>query len=329
MIFIFIPLQFLAMWTTLSVFFGKPGEERSLELKALDGFVGALLLFVTNMGRTLNYEGVSKQHELISLQMQWLLDELDMIEHELKMGKSAITRRKKEFDVGASSLVLGDTEDDAAEFIQRQGRRFYQDEIDQRFEKIESNYFANSQNVQSLLPERIALPYAKLSFTLTLMLRPIGVVSGGNVSCVKMDDGKFEVDDKTYYRIINFAYSELAVVLGNYMGVFLPHPDRAVDQTIRNVTKMLCSGNQDSFLEKLLSPTKNSTDNNNNSRYAQGPNRRITDIDENDNTSTSNVSNNNLTAKNGDTDFEMYSLSATIPTKSEDEEIQQQVVNDV
>ena len=59
----------------------------------------------------------------------------------------------------------------------------------------------HKMNAQSLLPEWTALSYGKLDFTLTLMLlRPIGVVSGGKImariSCVKMDDGKFDVDDK-------------------------------------------------------------------------------------------------------------------------------------
>ena len=165
-------------------------------------------------------------------------------------------------------------------------------------------------------------------------LTGIGVVSGGNISCVKMDDGKFNVDDTTYYSIINFAYSELAVVLGKWMGVFLPHPDTAVKETIKTVTDVLESANQEKLIEALLSNpielllsrTTRSIDNNDNNDNNNNGMHTDDIVDENDHF---------FTARNGTkspvaaTDIEMSSSSPPSSTESKDEETQQQVVNDV
>jgi len=258
MIFIFIPLQVFAMWTTLSGFIGSDKDDktsRPYELQVFDGFVGALLLFVTNLGRTLNYEGISKQHELITLQMQWLLDELDMLEHDIKIGRGTASTE--------NDSVINDysgTEDRNAiehAIVQREEERVHQAEKNKRFEKIESTFFTNQQNIQSLLPERIALSYEKLQFTLKLILRPSGFSKDKNQSSLSVgDDGKFDVDDKLYYRIVNYAYSELAVILGRGMGVHLPHPDTAVKETIKRVVKLLYTEDPNSVHDELGTSTR-------------------------------------------------------------------------
>jgi len=270
MFFIFIPLQIFAMWTTLSGFIRPMNDEngstnaergtRQYFFDLTDGCVGAFLLFLTNMGRTMNYEGKSKQHEMITLQMQWLLDELDLLENDIKMGRRSGTEGKDSNINRSSNININN-----ATIMEEQEERFYQEGKDKRFEKIESNYFTNSQNVQSLLPERIALSYEKLKFTLRLILRPIGVSKDlRRSSCVKADDGKYEVDDQTYYRVINYAYSELAVILGKGFGAFLPPPDRAVKRTIENVIELLCSEDENCLHRKLARTTRGS--NNKNSR---------------------------------------------------------------
>jgi len=96
------------------------------------------------------------------------------------------------------------------------------------------------------------------------MLRPIGVLTNNNEqqgghgdrrsSCVTIaDDGRYYLDDQSYYRILNFGYNELAVLLGNAI-ITLPKPDWAVSKTIEHVTELLMAeaDTTTSFHHKIL-----------------------------------------------------------------------------
>ena len=97
LLFIFLPIQMLSVWTTIAgaVFaFGVESKETNeiqspgrllidaLETQSpvralIDALVGASLLILTNLSNVLQYDALSKQHMLVSAQMDNLIDFVD------------------------------------------------------------------------------------------------------------------------------------------------------------------------------------------------------------------------------------------------------------
>jgi hypothetical protein len=86
LLFIFLPVQMLSVWTTISgaaFALGKGdalGKDYKLPLKVLlDAVVGAGLLILTNLSNVLLYDAKSKQHNLVSAQMDNLIEFVDFV----------------------------------------------------------------------------------------------------------------------------------------------------------------------------------------------------------------------------------------------------------
>jgi len=94
------------------------------------------------------------------------------------------------------------------------------------FEKVESDFFSYTQTIQTVLPDKIGLAFSKLQFQLKLL----------RVN----KDSVYHNDDVLYYRISEFAYSELAVILGGNI-LFLPTPEVSVKMTIDRINALLPS----------------------------------------------------------------------------------------
>mmetsp|Transcript_35767 Transcript_35767/g.39834 ORF Transcript_35767/g.39834 Transcript_35767/m.39834 type:complete len:258 (+) Transcript_35767:243-1016(+) len=117
---IFLPLQVLAVWTTISgTIFMLAGNETNspndngntngndgnvvsdgkLGTKALlDAIVGSALLIITNISKVLDYSGKSKQHEMITKQMKRLESTMEMLANDYMrkmMQRSNINSKKK------------------------------------------------------------------------------------------------------------------------------------------------------------------------------------------------------------------------------------------
>ena len=86
LLFIFLPIQMLSVWTTIAgaVFaFGVESKETN-EIQSpgrllIDALVGASLLILTNLSNVLQYDALSKQHMLVSAQMDNLIDFVDFV----------------------------------------------------------------------------------------------------------------------------------------------------------------------------------------------------------------------------------------------------------
>ena len=102
LLFIFLPIQILSVWTTISgaacayILIMAEDPSRSTEAPSdnstndtadkpmilrslIDALVGASLLILTNLSNVLQYDALSKQHMLVSAQMDNLIDFVDFV----------------------------------------------------------------------------------------------------------------------------------------------------------------------------------------------------------------------------------------------------------
>jgi len=173
----------------------------------------------------LNYDAKAKQHELIASQMKWLIDDLDVLEYTcLVQGKN----KNKNNNNNNNDSGKNDGATAAADDDDNDGDDDDDDDnisIKKAFEKVESDFFSSTQTIQTVLPDKIGLAYSKLQFELKLLR-------------VSNTNSVYSNDDKLYYRVVEFAYSELAVILGGRI-LYLPTPEESVKMTIDRVNALL------------------------------------------------------------------------------------------
>jgi hypothetical protein len=178
-------------------------------------------------GKNLDYDAKSKQHQLVAVQMKWLLDDLDMIDYSGQYNNKNGNGNNNNGNVSSDN---GNGNDDG-DINNNNGITNNNNGITNNvFEKIESTYFTTSQTVTRVVPNRIGLAYNKLEFQLRLM----------RVN----KDSIYHHDDNVYYRVYEYAISELTVILGSRI-LFLPSPDVSVQNTLDRVKIMLQKGKQD------------------------------------------------------------------------------------
>jgi len=203
----YLPLQILAMLSSIIGFMGTGGTYDDIESKEgtsskfnvfslVEGIIGTMMVFIINLGKNLSYDAKAREHELTAATMKWLLDDLDILVCK--------TTDSNNIDADAD-----------ADSIAKKG-----------FEKVESDFFSYSQTMQTVLPDKIGLAFSKLQFELKLLR-----VNKNSV---------YHNDDVLYYRIVEFAYSELAVILGGRI-FFLPTPEVSVKMTIDRINALLPS----------------------------------------------------------------------------------------
>mmetsp|Transcript_40242 Transcript_40242/g.40787 ORF Transcript_40242/g.40787 Transcript_40242/m.40787 type:complete len:146 (+) Transcript_40242:81-518(+) len=140
--------------------------------------------------------------------MKWLIDDLDGLEYTC-------------FPLG-----VDDYSDDNINI--RTDDEY--DAIKKGFAKVESDFFSSTQTLQTVLPDEIGLAFSKLKFELKLLR-----ANTNNV---------YHNDDLLYNRVVEFAYSELAVILGGRI-LYLPTPEDSVKMTLERVSTLLPSSTVD------------------------------------------------------------------------------------
>jgi len=215
MVFSYLPLQILAMLSAILGFLGssKGSSDDDADYKEegtinpaffIEGIIGTMMIFFINLSKNLNYDAKAKQHELVASQMKWLIDDLDGLEYTC-------------FPLG-----VDDYSDDNINI--RTDDEY--DAIKKGFAKVESDFFSSTQTLQTVLPDEIGLAFSKLKFELKLLR-----ANTNNV---------YHNDDLLYNRVVEFAYSELAVILGGRI-LYLPTPEDSVKMTLERVSTLLPS----------------------------------------------------------------------------------------
>ena len=223
--FVFIPLQLLALLTAAEGILLGTGaflSDKDGVVGLILGLVGLLSLTINNMSKRWDFDGKGKSHEIVARHMRWLLDDIEMI----------INHYDEQESVSVSVSDHGSS---------KHGEKLGQ---------IEAAFYTESRLCQNLLPRQIEIAYEKLTIQLEIMLRPPsfrGNSNGNSNGNGKGGDNSnidLYLDDRSYYKIVKFAYSELAIVLGDSDKrwiIRLPQPDLAVQETIQRVSKVLLS----------------------------------------------------------------------------------------
>jgi len=219
----YLPLQLFAMVISIVGFLGagkgsnkECNDESSGDingLSLLEGILGTIMVFLISLSKNLNYDAKAKQHELVASQMKSLIDNLDVLEYTvLIQGKN--DNNNDNNDYSADGNITSTTDDGSADGMI----------IQKGFEKVESDFFSSAHTLQTVLPCKIGLAYNKLQFELQLLRI--------NTQSV------YHNDDPMYYRVVQFAYAELAVILGSRI-LYLPPPEVSVKMTLERVNALL------------------------------------------------------------------------------------------
>jgi len=204
----YLPLQILAMLSSIIGFTGTGGTYDDRESKE---------------GTSSKFNVFSLVEGIIGTMMVFIINLGKNLSYDAKAKEHELIAATMKWliddlDILISKTTDGNNIDADADSIAKKG-----------FEKVESDFFSYSQTIQTVLPDKIGLAFSKLQFELKLLR-----VNKNSV---------YHNDDVLYYRIVEFAYSELAVILGGRI-FFLPTPEVSVKMTIDRINALLPSLNQ-------------------------------------------------------------------------------------
>ena len=247
---IFLPLQILAIWTTISgILFSiqVTGNDSSnhdngttngnndivisnamLTAKALlDGLVGSALLIITNISKVLDYSGKTNHYELIEKQMQNLDKKMEMLANNYE-------------------------KDDATKLAEVK-------EASAKYMEIIGN------NEKYSPPTQITLAYDHIAFELNLRLSTIATSQSSTMKIGYHNNIVIEADTRDL--IERKAYSDLAFFIENstkYGFISLPNPRKVSNEVMKNIEKLLAKYEDDAensvtFKKKLTKMGKRFT----------------------------------------------------------------------
>ena len=242
--FIYMPLQFLALLTSLIGFvmgtsLGDEDVHNTIEnwSSFAIGILGVITLMYNNIGKKFDYDSISTSHALVADNMRWLLHDLELIQHKFRRisGCScSIDDNGSSMDCGSDSVK--DQENNTCENCKKMEK--FKEMIDEN----ESRYFMESRTPPPMLPRQIEIAFEKLTVQFELMFPTVGNKKG--ISSNEDLDLDLDLDDATYFNIMKLAFGEMAIVLGdsdNQWLITLPDPNYAVEKTMIRISKMLSS----------------------------------------------------------------------------------------
>ena len=266
--FVFIPLQLLATITAAVGIIFSAVSNNSTGVRNSNsnsnnvwmglglGFVGLLSLLVNSFSKRWDFDGKAKSHELVASHMRWLLDEIEMIHHydeesdgsrhgeklgqiestfvtELRLCQNLLLPRPIEIAYEQLTVQL--------ELMLRFSPSF----IGGANGNTNGNGNGNNNNNNNG-NSNIAIPGGGPDDDAGGGYNGNGNGNGnGNINNNSNNNGElYYLDDRSYYKIVRFAYSELAIVLGDsddsWM-IRLPQPTWAVQKTIHRLSNVLLS----------------------------------------------------------------------------------------
>ena len=175
---------------------------------------GLLLFVIINymwQSKNLNFDAKAEHHQVVASQMKWLVDNADMLCHNI----SSTTQDGK-------SRKNNNTND-----------------IDNKFKKLEEHFHMAQQSVPTVLPIKIAVAFRTLEYDLKLSrsIQNKKLVAGyGGGDDDDKDDDHLE-DCAVWNSYTELCYMELATILGERI-YWLPNPKVSARMAIQNAKKM-------------------------------------------------------------------------------------------
>jgi len=210
---LFLPLSCIGMLVSIIGFVGTGPNtdtdcEKSIDFESLvEGLLGAIIVFLSNLSKNLNFDAKAKHHQVVASQMKWLGDNADMLCHKISSttqdGKSRKSNNNK------------------------------------KFKKLEEHFHMSQQSVSTVPPIKIAAAFRALEYDLKLSrsIQNQKLVAGR---------GGGDDDDKDDDLYTEFYYMELATILGERI-YRLPNSKVSARMAIQNAKKMYKKGLDDSI----------------------------------------------------------------------------------
>uniref|UniRef100_A0A6U9Y712 Uncharacterized protein n=1 Tax=Pseudo-nitzschia australis TaxID=44445 RepID=A0A6U9Y712_9STRA len=226
MFLIFIPIQTLAVWATVSKPFfsylnGAPVDGPAVEGAGdalINTLVGASLLILTNLGKALSFEKKAEQHKLAAGEMKAVMDDITV--HLSTLPTSG-------FDCDKSTSIRKNVELVFAKHVE--------------------------MNKQLSPPEQIVMAFDNIDDDITFLLKKrdeYGATSTSDgskchkPSVIKIMDKFYDVDEETYFNVFRDGYSDLADIISARIAhcirfAFLPSSKDARIETIAGIVETL------------------------------------------------------------------------------------------
>jgi len=226
MFLIFIPIQMLAVWATISKPFfsylnGAPVDgpsDQGTGDALINTLVGAALLILTNLGKALSFERKAEQHKLVAGEMKAVMDQITV--HLSTLPTSGFNRAK-------STSIRNNVELVFAKSVE--------------------------MNKQLSPPEQIVMAFDNINDDITFLIRkrkgyvatsPSDGSKSYGCNVIKINDGLYEVDEETYFNVFRDGYSDLADIISSCIAhfirfAFLPSSKVARDEAIEGIVETL------------------------------------------------------------------------------------------
>ena len=257
--FIYMPLQFLALIISLGGFLmgtdiGDENAQNTLEnwSSFTIGVIGVITLMYNNIGKKIDYDSKATSHAVVADNMRWILHDLELIQHKFRKISgcdcSSIGDSRSSMDGEGEGDGDGDNKDD--ENSNTCGNCNKMKKFAQMIDDCENLYFMDSRTPPPMLPRQIEIAFEKLTVQFELLF-PAGGKKYGSTSyniSSSSNGSTTDFDEATYSNMLKLAFSEMAIVLGDsdkQWLITLPEPNYAVQKTMKRISKILSSVQED------------------------------------------------------------------------------------